>query len=215
MKIRTIHIQDHQSNQFHPDGFLLHHRYVLQNEYMDGSRSRSYRTEFFDRRTIDCVAVIPYRRLGKKVEVGILKAFRPCMYLRSDRDLAIPEAPRKMMYESVAGSLEPGDRGPESLLKRAVDELHEETGFRVDPERMCVLGGGFFPSHGQSTEKIYLFAADVSGLTPDVAAGDGSVNEGLNEVVFFEWEKLKEMCFQGLIEDPKIEIGVNRLSHVV
>ncbi len=215
MKIRTIHIQDHQVNEFQPDGFLLHHRYVLQNEYVDGSRSRSYRTEFFDRRTIDCVAVIPYRRSGKTIEVGILKAFRPCMYFRSDRDLAIPEAPRKMIYESVAGSLEPGDRGPAGLMKRALDELHEETGFQVGVEQIRPLGAGFFPSHGQSTEKIYLFAADVTGLTADAAAGDGSVNEGLNEVVFVEREKLKDMCFQGLIEDPKIEIGVNRLSHVI
>ena len=215
MRIKTVHVKDCQSHQYPENGFFVHHRYVLENEYEDGSRSRTYRTEFFDRKGIDCVAVIPYRVSPQRVEIGILKAFRPCMYLRKDRDLAVDEERRYWMYESVAGSLEVGDRGADGISHRAAAELAEEAGFQVPLSKLQPLGAGFFPSHGQCTEKIHLFAVDVTGLTPGRAAGDGSVNEELNELVFMERDQLKQMCFRGEVEDPKIEIGLNRLDHVL
>ncbi len=215
MKIKEVQVLDHHTCKIWEKGFFVHHAYLLQNVYEDGSFSRPYRNEFFDRKGLDCVAIIPYRKNGGTVEVGILKAFRPAVFFRSKKKLPLPERQYTWIYECVAGSLEPGDIGEPAVRARAAMELNEETGFKVEDAQFVSLGGGFFPSHGQSTEKIFLFSVDISGVFRGNAGGDGSVNEGLNELEFHEINKILSMCRNGQIEDPKIEIGVSRLKHVL
>ena len=212
MKVHTL---DHSTCRIWENGFFTHHAYLLQNEYDDGSLSIPYRNEFFDRSGLDCVAILPYRKMGNRLKIGILQAFRPALYFRSQKELPLPEREYKWIYESVAGSLETGDSGETGIRVRAAEELAEEAGFRVASDALLSLGGGFFPSHGQSTEKIHLFAADISEAEIVDACGDGSVNEGLNAVKFFEVNEILSMCRDGQIEDPKIEIGANRLKNVL
>lgn len=161
------------------------------------------------------MAILPYRQETDHLEVGILRAFRPAVYFRFEKETPLPEHPYTWIYESVAGSLEPGDIGKEAVRNRAVMELDEEAGFQISSEKLMSLGGGFFPSHGQSTEKIFLFAADVSAVKQGDARGDGSVNESLNMIEFYEINEILSMCREGRIEDPKIEIGVTRLKNVL
>lgn len=213
--VRQLHILSHELCDRSRDGFFDHHIYRLQNEYSDGRVSDPYVVEFFDRRGMDCVAVLPFRKGANGIEAGILQAFRPPMVLRAERNLCLPEAPRMMIYESVAGSLELTDSGEAGVRYRAIAELKEEGGFCIEPERLIELGAGFFPSHGQSTERIIPFAADVTGLDPGHAPGDGSVNETLNRLVFLPVSDVMTRCFEGQIEDPKIEVMVGRLSHVI
>ncbi len=215
MKIKKVHVLDHHTCKIWENGFFVHHAYLLRNEYQDGTLSAPYRNEFFDRRGLDCVSVLPFRKGDEGVEVGILRAFRPAIYFRSKKKLSLPEREYVWIYESVAGSLEPGEYGEDAVRKRAALELAEEAGFWVSPEKLIRLGGGFFPSHGQSTEKIFLFAVDVGGVEKGSASGDGSVNEALNEIEFFGINKVLSMCRSGRIEDPKIEIGVIRLRDVI
>jgi len=213
LKIVKVHTLDHHTCRIWKNGFFDHHAYLLQNEYSDGSLSHPYRNEFFDRTGLDCVAILPYRNTNEHLEIGILKAFRPAVYFRSQKELPVPERVYTWIYEAVAGSLEHGDSGETGLRKRAALELAEEAGFLVNPDDLVSLGGSFFPSHGQSTEKIHLFAVDVSNAESVDAAGDGSVNEKLNVIEFFEINEVLSMCRRGQIEDPKIEIGATRLKN--
>ncbi len=212
-EIKEVKILDHKiCNQFE-NPFFVHHKYRLQNLYKDNTLSREYNIEFFDRKGYDCVAVIPFFIKDGKIFVGILKAFRPTIYFRKDYALPLKDSRvYTYVYESVAGSLEKGDFGYDKVLDRVVKELEEEAGFVVHKEKVFSLGGSFFPSHGQSTEKIHLFAADISDAKKVEAKGDGSVNEELNRILFFEIEELTDMCFKGVVEDPKVEIGIGRLK---
>ncbi len=212
-EIKKIKVVEHRICTQFENPFFVHHKYKLVNIYTDNSESREYNIEFFNRKGFDCVAVIPYFIKDSKVFVGILKAFRPPLYFRKDYNLPYKDSRvYNYVYEAVAGSLETEDKGYDGLLNRVVSELEEETGFIVERQNIFSLGGSFFPSHGQSTEKIHLFAADISNAKTIEAKGDGSVNEELNKIVFFEINELSDMCFKGVVEDPKIEIGIERLK---
>ena len=199
-------------------GFLTLERVRAENLYRDGGVSMSYRFEVLHRRGVDAVAILPFyfqpprRRLMVVCKVG----FRPGLHRRSA--LALPVRDRRRytsVIEAVAGSLEPGDRGIRGITVRARKELMEETGLRALPGPILGLGAGFFPSHGQSTEKIHLRAFEINpahGLEP---RGDGSVNEADAGTIAIEATRLPIMCRTGLIEDPKLEIGVSRLLRVL
>ena len=138
--------------------------------------------------------------------------FRPGLFRR--RSLRLPVRDRREyrhVREAVAGSLEPQDRGAAGVDARARAEMLEETGFRPLHRRPIRLGAGFFPSHGQSTEKIHLRAFEIDPSSHIIPPTDGSINEIDSGTVILEAGRILEMCRSGAIEDPKIEIGVNRL----
>jgi ADP-ribose pyrophosphatase len=195
-------------------GFLVLERYRAKNLYRDGGASRPYRFEIVHRRGVDAVAILPFffegrsRRLMVVCKIG----FRPGLYLRSR--LPLPLKDRRLyrsLIEAVAGSLEPGDRGDRGITARARVELMEEAGMRPRPGRGIDLGAGFFPSHGQSTEKIHLRAFEVDPGSAQKPRGDGSVNEADSGTLAIEARHILLMCRTGLIEDPKLELGVSRL----
>jgi ADP-ribose pyrophosphatase len=195
-------------------GFLELERYLAKNLYRGGGTSRTYRFEVLHRRGVDAVAIIPFfidagaRRLMVVIKTG----FRPGIFLRPRRR---PPVKDRRVYtfvrEAVAGSLEPRDRGERGIDARARAELIEETGFQPKNRRPTRLGAGFFPSHGQSTEKVHLRAFEIDPSRAARAAGDGSVNEEDSGTLILEAGRILGMCRRGLIEDPKVEIGVRRL----
>jgi 8-oxo-dGTP pyrophosphatase MutT (NUDIX family) len=192
-------------------------RFVVRNLYDGGRTSRPYRFDVVHRRGVDSVGIIPFffegpRRLMVVFKVG----FRPGLYLR--RRLRPPAGDRRVytsMREAVAGSLEPGDLGARGIDARARAELLEETGLEPRTGRIIRLGSGFFPSHGQSTEKVHLRAAEVVWPHSARAAGDGSVNEADSGTAVMEAGRILEECRKGRIEDPKLEIGVTRLCRLM
>ena len=199
-------------------GFLRLERFQAKNLYRRGGASRPYRFEVLHRRGVDAVAIVPFysdrrtRRLMVICKIG----FRPGLYLR--HRLLLPARERRRytsVIEAVAGSLEPGDRGEGGITARARAELIEETGLRPLAGRGRDLGVGFFPSHGQSTEKVHLRAFRVDPRKAVDPAGDGSVNEADAGTIAIEARRIIEMCRAGLIEDPKLEIGVTRLLRLL
>jgi 8-oxo-dGTP pyrophosphatase MutT (NUDIX family) len=188
----------------------------VRNEYRDGSLSRPYRFEMVERRGVDSVAVIPYFRERGKVWVVLKAGFRPALFLRSSR--VAPGEPRRhrtLTVEAVAGSLQPGETSRKAVDRRAVREVAEETGFRVTTSDLLPLGAGFFPSHGQCTEKIHLRTVRVDPERVTTARGDGSVNEAETWTLIVEARDALRRCRRGEIEDPKVEIGVGRLIEVL
>jgi hypothetical protein len=144
-------------------------------------------------------------------------AYRPGIrvpvYFRRDLPLTIRDSRAyDLIPEAVAGSLEPRDHGVEGFLERVVAEVWEEGGFRIGASQVESLGAGFFPSHGQSSEKIHLCAVRVDPGTAEAPEGDGSVNEADAPPIRFR--PLREIlldCVRGHVEDPKVEILARRL----
>jgi len=100
-------------------------------------------------------------------------------------------------------------------LEAVCRHIFEETGMRPIARRGRDLGAGFFPSHGQSTEKVHLRAFQVDPEKALDPAGDGSVNEAGAGTIAIEARRIIDMCRAGLIEDPKLEVGVSRLLRLL
>ncbi len=210
-KVKSIEIVAREA--LNEQGFLRLEKLKLRNRYEDGSISREYASEMVHRRGTDSVAIIPYFFDSQgKLNVYVKRGIRPPVYRRKDLSLAVPDSSENLYtFEAIAGSLEEEDRNPNSIIARAKEEIFEELGFEVQTKQFEKLGGGFFPSHGQSSEKIHLLALKVDPDERSDASGDGSVNEGDSLTELLEARTILEMCEDGKIEDPKIEIGVTRL----
>jgi len=195
-------------------GFLTLVRLRWRNRYADGSVSRPYAYEFIHRRGFDAVAIALYHELGGSPALAYRPGLRVPVWSRRELPLCLPDR-REYLHipEAVAGSLEPQDRGLAGFLGRVVAEVLEETGFAVTPDRVEPLGAGFFPSHGQSSEKIHLCAVRVEPAAAGEAPGDGSVNEAdAPPLVFRPLRELLLACARGEVEDPKVELLARRLS---
>jgi ADP-ribose pyrophosphatase len=202
------------SETFPPEegSFLVLERMRCRTLYGDGTASEPYLLACLHRRGVDSVAVTLYDDSGPELRVGIRRALRPILYFRPAMELPVPDGrDYPEVWEAVAGSLEPEDRGEEGLRRRVVEEVWEEAGFRIGPEQVEDLGAGFFPSHGQSSEKIHLCAVRVrqTDQVPGQGRGTGPSEEGRTH--FLEAGEILRMCREGEIEDPKVEIGVRRL----
>ena len=196
----------------HP-AFLTLVRLRYRNVYEDGSKSRAYHYEHVHRRGFDAVAIALYHTEGGEPAMAYRPGIRVPVYFRKALPLALPDRKEYLhIPEAVAGSLEPGDRGIDGLVARVVAEVAEETGFQAHPEDVESLGASFFPSHGQSSEKIHLCAVRVRPGTEAEPSGDGSVNEAdAPPVVFMTLREILQSCARGDIEDPKVEILAWRL----
>ena len=194
------------------DRFLILHRYVVRNHYADGSVSPPYKIDFIDRVGLDSVAVTLYYRENNHLHVCIRQGIRAAVWFRQRQPRPLlDELPYLLPWEAVAGSVEPGESGMAALKSRACAEALEEAGCVIRPED-CDYLGSILPSHGQSSERIYLFAAEIDPARRRPPAGDGSVNESAAPPpVWLPAEKILAMCRDGEIEDPKSEVGLRRL----
>jgi 8-oxo-dGTP pyrophosphatase MutT (NUDIX family) len=163
---------------------------------------------------MDSVAIIPFLREDGRILIVVKAGFRPALFLRGLQNAPGEGAhSRSLTVEAVAGSLESGEITRQQIRTRGVRELREETGYLARPGDLFALGAGFFPSHGQCTERIHLFGVALSGKAKVPSRGDGSVNEANSWTLMIEAHDLLRRCHSGEIEDPKLEIGVLRLLH--
>jgi len=216
-KVRAIEIvEDRTARSRCDEGFLRLKRFTAVNRRADGSSSRPYPIDVIDRPTLDAVAVCLWARGGGGIEVLTRRGLRPAAYFRRDRPTVLPEGEYLLVEEVVAGVLEPGETGDAALLRRAADEVHEETGLAVEPGALRPLGAPFFMLPGIASEKIHLVEGEVArGDGPAVWAapeeGDGSP---LEEGAELRWRGLEEAiraCEGGEIEDAKTELALRRL----
>ena len=199
------------------EGFLRLKRYRARNRRADGSLSPEYPIDVIDRPTLDAVAVCVWARGPRGIEVLTRRGLRPAAYFRRGKVTVLPDRDYLLVEELVAGVLEPGEIGLDALRRRGADELREEAGIEIAPERFEQLGGAFFMLPGIASEKIHLVAAEVArGDGPAVAQapalGDGSP---LEEGAELRWRHLEEAiiaCERGEIEDAKTEIALRRLA---
>ncbi len=199
------------------EGFLRLRRLRAVNRRADGSTSRAYPIDVIDRPTLDAVAVCLWARTDRGVEVLTRRGLRPAAFFRRGRAAALPEPEYLLVEEIVAGVLEPGERGEAALRRRAADEVREEVGIEIAPERLELLGGAFFVVPGIASEKIHLVAGEIARFGGDAPLdapeeGDGSP---LEEGATLAWRELSAAiaaCERGEIEDAKTEIAFRRLA---
>ncbi len=197
------------------EGFLRLRRLVCRNRRADGSFSRSYNIDLIDRRAMDAVAVVLWRRVPGtgRVDVLIRRNLRPAAYFRKDHDKAVDD-PREYidLPEIVAGVLEEDDKGEAGVRDRAAKEALEEAGYPIDPDEVVFLGAPFFVAPGVLSEKVFLVAAEVGSLTPVEQTGDGSPLEEVGPTDWVDIDDLLGRCDSGEVEDAKTELGVRRLK---
>ncbi len=198
------------------EGFLRLRRLRARNLRVDGTASPEYRIDLIDRPTLDAVAVCLWARTPRGIEVLTRRGLRPAAYFRRGKQAVLPEPEYLLVEEIVAGVLEPGERGPEALRRRAAEEAREEAGVEVAPERLEALGGPFFVVPGIASEKIHLVAGEIAraGGDEQEAPGEGD-GSPLEEGAMLRWRELGaaiRACEAGEIEDAKTEIALRRLA---
>jgi ADP-ribose pyrophosphatase len=209
-------VEDRTASSRCDEGFLHVRRYRARNRRVDGSLSGIYRIDVLDRPSLDAVAVCLWARTPRGVEVLLRRQLRPAVLFRRGRVRALPEPEPLLHEEIVAGLLEPGERGPDALRRRAVEEAGEEAGVTIDPSRLEPLGAAFYTLPGIVSEKIHLLAAEIprgpEGADHDAPQeGDGSP---LEEGATLHWRGLDQAisaCESGEIEDAKSELAFRRL----
>jgi ADP-ribose pyrophosphatase len=218
-KVTAIEIvEDRTATSRCDEGFLRLKRYRARNRRADGSTSREYPIDVIDRPTLDAVALVIWARTPRGVEVLTRRGLRPAAYFRRDKAPPLPEPEYLLVEEIVAGVLEPGEAGVPALVRRAVEEAHEEAGVQVDPARVTRLGAPFFLVPGIASEKIHLLEVQVErdgaeeGWFAAPEEGDGSPLEEGAELRWRELGAAQRACEAGQIEDVKTELGLRRLA---
>lgn len=193
------------------EGFLHIRRLRVRNVRADETHSAVYRVDVVDRPRLDAVAVLVWRRNDDGFEFLTRQTLRPAAFFRRDKMPNVPDE-RSHLYceETVAGLLETADQGLSGVRHRAAEEVYEEAGFRVDAERVEVLGHPIFVAPGILSEKIFLAAVDVTGFTAVFPPGDGSPLEEGGCTAWRSETSLKAALADGSIQDAKTEIALYR-----
>jgi ADP-ribose pyrophosphatase len=171
---------------FKIDELLVTHRQI------DGTTSSVQRRLVFERG--DSVAVLLFNR-DRRAVVLVEQFKAPTLIARRRDDPATTDG---WLVEPLAGMIDTGE-APEAA---AIRETLEETGYRIrEPE----LIGRFFVSPGGSSERVFLYFAEV-GDADRVGKGGGIDDEDI-KVLEIGLEELFEQLARGLIEDAKFAIG--------
>ncbi len=205
-------VEDFSATARCDEGFLQIRRLRARNVRADGSHSVTYRIDVVDRPRLDAVAVLIYRRTpGGDFEFLTRDNLRPAAHFRKDKVPTVADGRSHLHCEEiVAGLLEETDHGTDGVRHRAAEETAEEAGFHVDPTTVELLGAPFFVAPGIISEKIFLTAVDVTGLSPHPPEGDGTPLEETGEVTWRSATELRNACIHGDIQDAKTELALNR-----
>ena len=171
---------------FKVDEFDVSHR------QFDGAMSAVQKRLVFERG--DAVAVLLFN--GDRKSVVLVEQFRLPALIGRRRDQ--PSTDDAWLLEAVAGMIDGGET-PEVAAAR---EAFEESGYRV---RALEPVGRFFASPGGTSERIFLYFAEVTDADR-VGAGVGLGDEDVH-VVEMPVEDLFVRLGQGLLEDPKLMIA--------
>jgi 8-oxo-dGTP pyrophosphatase MutT (NUDIX family) len=199
------------------DGFLHLRRLTLVNVYGDGARSSPYPCDMVSRARQDAVAVVVWGRGGDgQVHVVLRENLRPPVHFRRQKTFVQPDAQRyTLIGEIVAGLIEPGDEGPAGVERRAVLEVAEEVGWRVEAADIRSLGAPLFASPGITDEKIHFRHVEVDLTRRGAPTGDGSVMEEAGRVLVLPLVEALARCRSGAMPDMKTEVGLGRLRDLV
>jgi len=173
-------------DSFKVDEFLVSH------EQIDGTMSAGQRRLVFERG--DAVGVLLLNVESKSVV--LVEQFRMAALVGRRRDDR--STTDGWITETVAGVID-ANEAPEAA---AIREAFEETGYQI---RELQLIGRFFSSPGGTSERVFLYFAEVTD-TDRIGKGGGIDNEDI-KVVQLAIDELFDRLAQESIEDPKLLIG--------
>jgi nudix-type nucleoside diphosphatase (YffH/AdpP family) len=177
---------------FKIDELLVTHRQI------DGTTSAVQRRLVFERG--DSVAVLPFNR-DRRAAVLVEQFKAPALVARRRDDPATTEG---WLVETPAGMIDAGET-PEAA---AIRETLEETGYQI---RTPELIGRFFVSPGGTSERVFLYFAEVTDS--DRAGKGGGIDDEDIKVLHIGLAELFERLARGLIEDSKLVIGAYWLQN--
>jgi ADP-ribose pyrophosphatase len=157
----------------------------------DGAMSRQKRLVF---ERGDSAGILLLDRANKSVV--LVNQFRAPALIGRRRDQ--PNAADGWVSETIAGMVDAN----EAPAAAAVREAREETGYRVADAKLIAT---FFSSPGGSSERIFLYFAEV-GAGDRLADGGGDDDEDVTVIHMPTTELMKRLA-DGSIEDPKLIIG--------
>jgi nudix-type nucleoside diphosphatase (YffH/AdpP family) len=180
------------------DDFFKIDELMVAHQKNDGTTSSVQRRLVFERG--DSVAVLLFNR--ERNTIVLVEQFKVPALVARRRDE--PITTDGWLVETLAGMIDAG----ETPQMAAIRETLEETGYRIaTPE----LIGRFFASPGGTSERVFLYFAEV-GDTDRVSAGGGIEDEDV-QVLEVGLDQTLEQLAGGLIEDPKLAIAAYWLQN--
>jgi len=180
------------------DDFFKIDELMVAHQKNDGTTSSVERRLVFERG--DSVAVLLFNR--DRNTIVLVEQFKVPALVARRRDE--PITTDGWLVETPAGMIDAG----ETPQMAAIRETLEETGYRIaTPE----LIGRFFASPGGTSERVFLYFAEV-GDTDRVGAGGGIEDEDV-QVLEVGLDQTLEQLAGGLIEDPKLAIAAYWLQN--
>ncbi len=162
------------------DGFFQTHKYRLRFTKYNGDNSAEIEREVFERGV--GVAILLYD--SDREEVVLIEQFRIGSALSSKK--------HAWMLEIPAGIIENGLSKEQTIIK----ETHEETGLDIHQVKKI---GEYFMSPGGSTEKLYLYFAQICAKEVDGIFGCESEAEDIRvhavkKTDAFKWVQTGKIC---------------------
>ncbi len=174
------------------DDFFKIDEFLVSHEQIDGTMSAGQRRLVFERG--DAVAVLLLNADMKSVV--LVEQFRVAALVGRRRDDR--STTDGWITETVAGVIDVNET-PEAA---AIREAFEETGYQI---RQPQLIGKFFSSPGGTSERIFLYFAEVTDA--DRIGNGGGIDDEDIKIVRLTTDELFGRLSQGSIEDPKLLIG--------
>ena len=180
------------------DDFFKIDELMVAHQKNDGTMSSVQRRLVFERG--DSVAVLLFNR--DRNTIVLVEQFKVPALVARKRDE--PTTTDGWLVETLAGMIDAG----ETPQMAAIRETLEETGYRIaTPE----LIGRFFASPGGTSERVFLYFAEV-GDADRVSPGGGIEDEDV-KVLEVGLDQTLEQLAGGLIEDPKLAIAAYWLQN--
>ncbi len=174
------------------DDFFKIDEVMVSHERLDGTISPAERRLIFERG--DSVAALLYN--PETQAVVLVDQFKAPTLVARRRDN--PATTDGWITETAAGMIDERETPEDAVIR----ETLEETGYRIKkPELIC----RFFSSPGGSSERIFLYFAEVSEADR-VGPGGGFDGEDVR-VVQWSAHELFEQLERKQIEDPKLVIA--------
>jgi nudix-type nucleoside diphosphatase (YffH/AdpP family) len=180
------------------DDFFKIDEFVVAHERIDGAMSALQRRLVFERGDSVAVLLLDTARNA----VVLVEQFRlPALVARRRDDASAADG---SLVETVAGMID-GNETPEAA---AIRETLEETGYRI---RKPELIGRFLPSPGGTSERVFLYFAEVGDA--DRTGQGGGIDDEDIKVLHVGIEPLFERLARGAIEDAKLLIAAYWLQN--
>jgi ADP-ribose pyrophosphatase len=174
------------------DDFFKIDEVIVAHERQDGTMSPDERRLIFERG--DSVAVLLYN-VDSKAVVLVNQFKIPTLLARRRDD---PETTDGWITEATAGMIESNETAAQAIIR----ETEEETGYRISNPTLI---GKFFSSPGGTSERIFLYFAEVNEAGK-VGKGGGLDGEDI-AVLQIPLDDLMQALARGSIEDSKLAIG--------